>query len=62
MTKAERAFEIRALPDELAFEVAAQLQAAGSGAGAGAGAGACAETDNAVRLIFREARALLRED
>ena len=58
--KAERAFEIRALPDELAFEVAAQLQAAGSGAGAGAGA--CAETDNAVRLIFREARALLRED
>ena len=60
MTKAERAFEIRALPDELAFEVAAQLQATGTGAGAGAGA--CAETDNAVRLIFREARALLRED
>ena len=60
MTKVERAFEIRALPDELAFEVAAQLQAAGTCAAADAGAGA--ETDNAVRSIFREARALLRED
>ena len=52
--KSGRAFEIRALPEALAFEVAARLQAAGQGAGA------CAEAADAVQTIFREARATLR--
>ncbi|MCE2488428.1 MAG: phage portal protein [Anaerolineae bacterium] len=45
--KAERPFEVRELPAELAFEVAAQLQAAN-------------DADD-LQGIFREARALLRD-
>ncbi len=52
MAGAERAFEVRALPAELAFEVAARLQATGRDADAA----------GEVQTIFREARELLRAD